>query len=184
MPIGVAIAFKHFDRHELHSASSMASSTRHAVQLLYQVQVHQSSFRGFFGREFGDDDVIFRDIPVKNLAILEQRPMTSNSIAERLQKLSDRLIFLERSSSWRSYQVFYKTVSGAQLCGGVARYGSCSLTNNGGRGDELEASLERWRVSDKRDGIESRSARSWWSNIPQIRCRTLSSAIMLGIYHR
>jgi hypothetical protein len=80
MSISVALAMQHLDRHELHGASAMASSTRHAVQLLRQVQVNQSPFRLAFGGSFCDNDIILGNIPMKNLPILKKRLVTSDSI--------------------------------------------------------------------------------------------------------
>jgi hypothetical protein len=44
MLVCVAFSLKHLDRHKLHGASPVTSSTRWTVQLLRQVQVNQHPF--------------------------------------------------------------------------------------------------------------------------------------------
>jgi hypothetical protein len=70
MPIIVALALEYLNCYELHGSSPVASSTRHAVELLCQVHVNQSPFRVSFGSSGCNDDIIFRNIPMAHLPIL------------------------------------------------------------------------------------------------------------------
>ena len=94
MSVAVITINQHLDGHELQGSGATASATRRAAELLGKVQVDQHSrVAGLVA--IRDDNVVFRDISVKNVSLDIERLMRLDCIPERFQQFQERLRLMD-----------------------------------------------------------------------------------------